>query len=99
MAEKELAVPIDLVGQVLTVFCLNYFYTGRVLETTPSYVKLDDPAVIYEIGEFSDDAWKDAQKLSSPIYIKSDAIESFAAISKAIRAKKTHGKAFKDISI
>jgi len=69
-----------LMGEVITVFCLNYFYTGKLTGINAECIKLDDASVIYETGSFTDKTWKDAQKLPHPCYVMKQCIESFMVL-------------------
>lgn len=66
-----------LMGQRITLFCLNYIYTGKLVGVNETYVKLDDAAIVYETGPFSEPNWKDAQKLPHPVYVMLRTVESF----------------------
>ena len=69
-----------LKGERVTLFCLNYIYTGTLVEITPSCVRLDDAAIVYETGALDDKIWKDAQKLPNQWYVQTGAIESFGIL-------------------
>jgi hypothetical protein len=71
---------IGLMGQTITLFCLNYIYTGLLVGVNDTYVKLEKAKVVYETGAFSDKSWKDAQPLPNDWYVKSDCIESFGIL-------------------
>jgi len=70
----------DLMGQRITLFCMNYIYTGKLIGVNTTCVKLSDPAIVYETGAFSDKAWKDAQELPNDLYVSTAAIESFGVV-------------------
>lgn len=69
-----------LMGQRITLFCMNYIYTGKLIGFNTHFVKLSDPAIVYETGAFSNKAWKDAQALPNDLYVSTAAIESFGII-------------------
>ena len=69
-----------LLGETVTLFCMNYFYTGKLVGVNDTCVKLDDPKIVYETGEWSSSAWKDAQSLPSSIYVQCSAIEAFGVM-------------------
>ena len=69
-----------LMGQRITLFCINYIYTGKLVGVNVTCVKLSDPAIVYETGAFSDKAWKDAQTLPHDLYISTTAIEAFGVV-------------------
>ena len=54
---------ISLLGERVTLFCLNYIYTGKLLGVNDTCVLLEDPSIVYETGAFTEKAWKDAQRL------------------------------------
>lgn len=71
---------MGFMGQRITLFCLNYIYTGTLVGINDTCVKLDDAAIVYETGEFSDKAWKDAQKLPHACYVMLACVESYMHI-------------------
>ena len=70
----------ELMGQRITLFCMNYIYTGKLVGVGMTCVKLSDPAIVYETGAFSDKVWKDAQTLPNNLYVSTAAIESFGIL-------------------
>ena len=67
-----------LLGETVTLFCLNYFYNGKLVGVNDTCVLLQDPKIIYETGSFSDSSWKDAQSMNiGELYVQKAAIESF----------------------
>ena len=71
---------VKLLGERVTLFCLNYIYTGTLAGVNDTCVLLNDPAIVYETGAFADAQWKDAQKLPSSLYVMLSAVESFTVI-------------------
>ncbi len=69
-----------LLGQSVTLFCLNYIYTGTLEGVNDTFVKLANASVVYETGAFTDKAFKDAQKLPHALYVQTSSIESFTVI-------------------
>ena len=66
-----------LMGEVVTIFSLNYIYTGKLTGVNDIYVKLEEASIVYETGELHTKEWKDAQKLPKPVYVMLRCIESF----------------------
>ena len=67
-----------LIGEVVTIFCTNYIYTGKLVGVNTDCVKLENPKIVYETGEFTSKDWKDAQSLPNKFfYVARQAIESF----------------------
>jgi hypothetical protein len=69
-----------LMGERVTLFCLNYIYTGKLVGVNESCVLLEDAAIVYETGALTDKTWKDAQKLPGNWYVQTGAIESFGVL-------------------
>lgn len=69
-----------LLGQTVTLLCVNYFYTGKLVGVNSDCVRLDEPKLIYETGPWSEKDWADAQDLPGPIYVCRGAIEAFGVI-------------------
>lgn len=69
-----------LLGERVTLFCMNYIYTGKLIGVNDSCVLLGDAAIVYETGEFSDKAWKDAQPLPNEWYVQTASVESFGLL-------------------
>lgn len=68
----------SLIGERVILFCANYFYTGKLVGVNKSFVKLEDPAIVYETGAFSDSKYKDEQHIGKhDHYVRIPAIESF----------------------
>ena len=68
----------SLIGERVLLLCANYFYTGRLMGVNDTCVLLDDPAIVYETGEWTAVKYKDEQPLNmKPFYVQTSAIESF----------------------
>lgn len=68
----------SLMGKKVILFCANYFYTGRLVGVNKTVVKLEDPAIVYETGPFTDSKYKDEQPIGKhDHYVRISAIESF----------------------
>lgn len=68
----------SLMGEVVTLFCAVYIYTGKLVGVDDKDVKLEDPSIIYETGAFHEPNWKDKQKLPHKYwYVKVASIESY----------------------
>ena len=73
---------VALLGENVILFCLNYIYTGVLSGVNSTCVLLENPAIVYETGAFTDKKFKDAQPLPMPLYVQSSAIEAFAKTDK-----------------
>jgi hypothetical protein len=71
----------SLMGKVITLFCINYIYTGKLVGVNDTCVKLEDPKIVYETGSFNETNWKDAQLLPHKyFYVARQAVESFGEL-------------------
>jgi hypothetical protein len=71
---------MSLLGQRITVFCAVYIYTGDLVGVNETCIKLENPKIVYETGEFSTPDWKDAQALPCTMYIQTAMVESFGVV-------------------
>lgn len=71
---------VKLLGERITLFCLNYIYTGTLAGVNADCVLLTQPAIVYETGAFTDAKWKDAQPLPHELYVMQACIESFGRV-------------------
>ncbi len=71
---------LKLLGQRVTLFCMNYIYTGDLVGVNDSCVLLQNAAIVYETGPLDSGAWKDSQKLPGDWYVQTSAIESFGVL-------------------
>lgn len=66
-----------LLGEYVTVWCINYIYTGKLVGVNTHDILLEEPQVVYETGPLTDLKFKDAQPLPGPRYVRTAAIESY----------------------
>lgn len=71
---------VGLMGQNVTLFCLNYIYTGLLVGVNETYVKLEKAKVVFETGAYDEKSWKDAQPLPGDWYVQLSAVESFGIL-------------------
>jgi hypothetical protein len=69
-----------LMGERVTLFCLNYIYTGKLTGVNSTCILLEEARIVYETGDLCNGAWKDAQPLPGPWYVQTSAIESFGVL-------------------
>lgn len=71
----------SLMGEQVTLFCLNYIYHGQLIGVNDENVLLKKPKIVYETGRFSDKGFKDAQSLNcDEFFIQKSVIESFGVL-------------------
>lgn len=80
VAEVEDEGFLALMDEVITIFSLNYIYTGKLIGVNDTCVLLEEPSIVYETGDFSNKEWGDAQKLPNQLYVQMNCIESFGVV-------------------
>jgi hypothetical protein len=81
VAEVEGEGLMTYLGDKVTLFCMNYIYTGTLSGVNDTCVELTDASIVYETGSFTDSGWKDAQRLSGERwFVQTAAIESFGPV-------------------
>ena len=69
-----------LLDQYVVIWCCNYIYSGKLVGINDTCIKLLEPYMVFETGQFSADSFKDAQKLPSDYhYVNTSGIESYCA--------------------
>lgn len=68
---------VGLMGERVTLFCINYIYTGELVGVNDKYCKLENASIVYETGDLNSSEWGDAQKLPNDLYVMTGAVESF----------------------
>lgn len=71
---------VGLLGRNVTLFCLNYIYTGQLDGVNETCVLLSNAKIVYETGPLTTKDWKDAQDLPGSWYVQTSAIESFGEL-------------------
>lgn len=69
-----------LLGERVTLFCMNYIYTGKLSGVNDKCVLLTDASIVYETGPLDNQNWTDAQPLPNDWYVSMAAIESFGIL-------------------
>jgi len=69
-----------LIGERITLFCMNYIYTGKLSGVNETCVLLTDAYIVYETGDLTDTSWKDAQPLQHDWYVQISSVESFGLL-------------------
>lgn len=73
---------LALLGQKVTVFCMNYIYTGTLTGVNTHDILLEDASIVYETGSLMDKSFTDAQPLPRSLYIRINSIESYTVLNK-----------------
>ena len=69
-----------LLGERVTLFCMNYIYTGTLTGVNETCVLLTDAGIVYETGPFDEQNWRDVQALPHDWYVQTASIESFGKL-------------------
>lgn len=70
-----------LMGETVTLLCANYFYTGKLVGVNDDCVKLHEPSIVYETGDWSNKKWADAQRLpNDTLYVRTAFVEAFGVM-------------------
>jgi hypothetical protein len=68
----------SLLGENVQLWGLNYIYAGKLVAVSDTEVLLEDPYVVYETGELTDEKFHDAQKVATKeLGINRGIIESY----------------------
>lgn len=67
-----------LLGERVLILCAGYFYEGLLVGVSETFVKLEDPSIVYSVGAWTDKLYSDIQKLNQKEwYVQRGLIESF----------------------
>lgn len=67
-----------LLGERVLLMCAGYFYEGVLVGVNDTFVKLDDAAIVYSTGAWSNKSYEDIQRLhQKEWYVQRGLIESF----------------------
>lgn len=70
-----------LLGEQITLLCANYFYTGKLIGVNADFVELEDPAIVYETGEWTAAKYQDVQLLGcKTLRVRTQAIEAYGKL-------------------
>lgn len=65
-------------GERVLLMCAGYFYEGKLIGVNDTFVKLDDAAIVYSTGAWSDKNYSDIQKFhTKEWYVQRGLIEAF----------------------
>ena len=68
----------SFLGERILIMCAGYFYEGKLIGVNSTFVKLEDPSIVYTTGVWTDKAYSDIQKMGQKEwYISTSLIESF----------------------
>lgn len=70
----------SLLGQVVTFWCIDFIWTGKLTAVNTDDVELEDPSLVFDTGPFNSKTWKDAQKLPNKIYIRLSSVSVYCVL-------------------
>ena len=56
-----------LLTKEIVVITTGYIYTGICIGVNGQFLELENPSIIYETGPWTDQKWKDAQRLPTDV--------------------------------
>lgn len=70
-----------LLGETVLLFCMNYFYTGKLVGVNTSCVQLENAAIVYETGKLGGKVFQNQESLPGKVwYVATSAIESYGVV-------------------
>lgn len=69
---------VNLIGQPVILFCMNYFYAGKLVEVTEECAKLERGGIVYETGKYKDRNWQRFEEIGGDVYVRLASVEAFA---------------------
>jgi hypothetical protein len=71
---------VSLLELRVTLYCMNYIYSGKLVGVNSTFVKLEDAEIVYETGDFAEKSWRTSEKFPKDWYVQTAAIESFGLL-------------------
>ncbi len=71
-----------LLGQNVILFCINYFYHGKLVGVNKDDVLLEEAIIVYDTGELCAKTFAAFQQLPNALYVRTAAIESYCVSGK-----------------
>ncbi len=68
---------VGLLGKRVLLMCSSYFYSGTLVGVNDADVKLEDAAIVYETGPWTEKGFTDEQKVGGVMYVRSSHIEAY----------------------
>lgn len=68
---------VKLLGEVVTLYCTSYIYSGVLKGVNDDCVLLADAKIVYNTGPHSDNSWELAEDMPHDWYVMKSRVESF----------------------
>jgi hypothetical protein len=69
-----------LLGEIITLFCCRYIYTGKLVGVSEKSLLLSEAGIVYETGSFDNNEWSDMQKLPNDWNVEISSVESWGIL-------------------
>jgi hypothetical protein len=70
-------------GETVTLFCMTYFYNGKIEAVNGEDIVLTGARIVYETGSFDTNTFTNAQELcTQQWFVRKQAIESYGILNK-----------------
>ena len=73
---------LSLMGEVVTIYCVKFIYTGKLIGVNDSCILLQNASIVYDTGPHSSKSWAEVQSLPNDWYVTTASIESFGIFKK-----------------
>lgn len=69
---------MKLLGEVITVYCTSFIYSGKLIGVNEDCILLDEAVIVYDTGAHTDKKWSVAEPMPNKLwYVMKSKIESF----------------------
>lgn len=72
-----------LLGEVITVYCLSFIYSGKLTGVNDDCILLEGARIVYDTGAHDIKTWADSSAMPGDWYVMKNAIESFGIFKEA----------------
>ena len=76
----------SLIGEYVQLWCLNYIYSGKLVDVNDSDVALTKAVVVFETGALTDKVFKTFDPVAADtLFVKTQAIESYCLAPQMVK--------------
>lgn len=73
-----------LLGEIITIYCDSWIYTGRLAGVNDQDVLLQQASIVYNTGSHDSKTWESKERLPGDWYIRTSKIESYGKFKEDI---------------
>jgi hypothetical protein len=66
-----------LLGENVVLFCMNFYYAGKLTGVNKEDVLLTDPQIVFDLGKPGDKKFAEAEPVPFDLYVRISAIEAY----------------------